>query len=698
VICLTIFFSSSFCLGNVIGTDCLSFVSQVSTRSATLPGKPKTFKNFEDLSNVKRLSPLQYVNQDLLKKYDLELDTDGVTLYDNQSGGHVKLGALQAVTPKYLFEWAGTNTHKAWVREGGISPGEMDSYLEEPGQSAGKGYYVSSDPLDSITFGTALTVFRPLRPMIILAPVLNSWNSPQTQVPGKPGPAIPPASLPVPSSPTPFDQITKNTDFVKRLRSAGVDGFQVPYKPTWFSIISSDLIQGASGVNQDFVKNGLLKAGPRETLSFVLGTKSKPFVQREIKRAAPKNGLVQKVIEERSLSPRELDAVINAILKNNFSIRITKVGEWDYLDQVLSQYLELQLSQAGPEGLRRALEVAKSFAYDSNTLNLALGRLDKSADPSRKLYGAILDVFDLLDLKAVQNGSALQDFSTIEKLKSVGTKWQEAIAGMDRDKSQSFEELFLATQTVLGEEPKLRSDVVYMGSRDKNSRATYLITNRQAAMVLKSNRLLSSKTIEIKGDPEHVRIYIEYPSILNYKNYRELLPEDLLKELDQLTQEDLVNFDSPKSGALTKKIVEELIADLFDPAFVQKIIAAEMGLSAGMSAGFVDPLSLYRAFISIHPLADGNGRMSRLFFRLFSRSKGLPPGLRLKMSVPLFDLDLFDSPFDLDTFLKFGLIMDNWIARARTDEEFLQRAQEALDQLIVMRPQLESMFPELLRK
>lgn len=142
------------------------------------------------------------VNVSKLRRQGFELKGD--QLFDRDGK---LLGRLMALDVRYLYEWAPTEYHEAWVKTGGIDDPYMKRILAGRAQSLGLGFYVSLHPADSSDYGPALTVFPVKSPLIILKEmVTSSKNDPQK---------------------------------LYRLGKAGIDTLQVDGGGKWLSIVGS---------------------------------------------------------------------------------------------------------------------------------------------------------------------------------------------------------------------------------------------------------------------------------------------------------------------------------------------------------------------------------------------------------------------------------------------------------------------------
>jgi hypothetical protein len=128
-----------------------------------------------------------------------------------------KVGRLLTVNPPYLYEWADLDYQKIWVYNGGLSEADVDVYLRSPPQNYGRGYYVSTSPYDSTTFGDALTVFRTDGPLLLINYEYGLKNAPPR--------------------------------FMRRLRDAGIDGIRG--HQTWYAMINGKHLKIARGQIDD---------------------------------------------------------------------------------------------------------------------------------------------------------------------------------------------------------------------------------------------------------------------------------------------------------------------------------------------------------------------------------------------------------------------------------------------------------------
>ncbi len=170
-----------------------------ATSSQVLPWSPATNARFYQ-------GPL---NRQALQAAGFQLKADG-TLVDVKNR-HISVGKLKTFETKYLFEWEDRDIHQV-LMSGGVSHTWMAEIIKEPGQLAGKGFYVSVDPRDSENYGTHLTTFETRGPVILLR-ADNIYD---------------------------FRNGEATSKMVTRLAQAGVDGLTYSgYQETWIAMISN---------------------------------------------------------------------------------------------------------------------------------------------------------------------------------------------------------------------------------------------------------------------------------------------------------------------------------------------------------------------------------------------------------------------------------------------------------------------------
>ncbi|MEZ0391358.1 MAG: Fic family protein [Pseudobdellovibrionaceae bacterium] len=153
------------------------------------------------------------------------LITDGGDLYDTRLNR--KMGSIRRLNVPNLYEWAQPPLQKIWVQNGGLSKTDLDAYIDGKGQNFGRGYYVSTHPTDSMSYGDAVTIFKPSGPMTALVYTQDLYKA---------------------------DAI-----FYRRLQRAGLDAILIG--ETWLAVINSRHLKVERGEIQDPQLNDLNSLG-----------------------------------------------------------------------------------------------------------------------------------------------------------------------------------------------------------------------------------------------------------------------------------------------------------------------------------------------------------------------------------------------------------------------------------------------------
>lgn len=631
----------------------LSFVLSVSAfAQAPIPALPPTCD--AALEHVVAEPDQGGFSAERLAQFNLELK-DG-NLVDLSVEPPLVLGQMKTVNTKYFFEWADTESQEIWVSRGGILKSEVEESIEAPGQVIGKGYYVSSDLVDSKNFGDAVTVFRPKRPVNIL--------------------------VVAPGSKTHSDFKT-NTEFVKRLQKAGIDGFGRLTNPTWYAIISSDILRGASGVNLDVIKNFIGAKPPVDRLETLTNLADKPVVVKQLLKNFPKREVLGKLLNGKELTQAEQKEVLDYLLVkvlifsriNDSALKSLGAGIYSNIrSSVILPTLQQELGNSTVESLYRALELEQKLMLQFNHASL----YSELASQNKSEYTEVLELFDLMDILRMDSGMAAEKV-TLDGMKEAAQKWKLAKAHLEQIINPSENDLMDAMEIALGEKPKLRDYAVSMGPNEK-SRSYYLETSSAVAQRLQTNGFLSVKVIPSTVNPAEVRVYVEYPSARDFSKFKHFLSPDLVQALEALPADASPDDMAP----LNARVVQELFHSVFTPD--PNLTALLLKTTDPMYVRGDRRRFLTKALVSIHPLEEGNGRLSRLYFKYMS-APNQPPVER--PSDPIFDLDLFGEPDKLSKLYSY------WVSQAKNDEDFVWRAKTALKAMADKNPDLYDTFPVL---
>lgn len=226
-------------LSSMAGLLCRSLFSD--SPSLTTASSAKT----PDWSQPPEYAPYRSgLNVAALAKFGFELNNNGkLTKSDKQE----VVGYVRTLRSRYLFQWADKEYQKELIKEG-VHNDWMAEILQAPPQVAGKGFYVSINPLDSSAYGSNLTMFEVTKPVQVLeidvgfsVRNLLSQNS------------------------------RKNTELTKAWAELGIDAIRTrTYKETWLSVISNRHLKRATQeIPEDLLYITFYNFGPRNRSDFL---------------------------------------------------------------------------------------------------------------------------------------------------------------------------------------------------------------------------------------------------------------------------------------------------------------------------------------------------------------------------------------------------------------------------------------------
>ncbi|MEE3080242.1 MAG: HEAT repeat domain-containing protein [Bdellovibrionota bacterium] len=160
---------------------------------------------------------------------------------------------------------------------------------------------------------------------------------------------------------------------------------------------------------------------------------------------------------------------------------------------------------------------------------------------------------------------------------------------------------------------------------------TFLATNADTANMIKNPYLEVNYKPNPNGDGQLIEYF--YPDVFHFKHLEGRISDELFRELSDADPQLLYESDHELRKSLNKKLIRELLTDLFTRYHGEKA-AYDTGMS----------VNLMRDLISIHPFENYNGRISREYF--------LSTNLQMNREVPIHMLADFDLLKSVDFYRK----------------------------------------------
>ncbi len=520
------------------------------------------------------------------------------------------LGKLE-ILPAHskFYHWTMRANAERWNKQGSVDAKELEYLMRGNGRQGG-GFYTSKHLVDSMTFGKKLVEIE-LPGEVTVLDVSDGWS-----------------------------EKTITNGLHAALKELGIQGIFFNHR-TWVNFIDPAPLSKIRSVNEvtEFFKdeNTVLKnAGLKRLLELDqrYPLKTDPWLEKNFP-------LVEKLLTANpSLTQQEMDRLMpeaykalvhaeNPYRPTAFVSKITGVfheqfvkkasdelraradqnaEELAILEKVfrnLNQYYGIRLSDIQP-GLKGP---SAHFIVQSEASSDEIGEFGKKLARSFEF----IDLNDLLDAMARNRPDPWTLYDNPNEMPLID-RWNQSI--------QAFKKgtLVSAHQILSGESETGFRDAPITAGGDimVAGKGYYRITEKQKT-VLESNPFLK---VEIREDPfakPGTKTYLarhSYPSVENFRKYKEHLDSKLLQSLERAEQEGvLADHKSLEYRALNQEMLKELCENV---------------LHSGRSE-----LLTYQRLISIHPFNDYNGRTMRAWFEA---QTGHPLFLRN------WDLDLLLSP------------------------------------------------------
>lgn len=554
-----------------------------------------------------------YLSSDKLKKENLELVEDPTLhIYRLLESDGRFIAVVKVIDSPNLYEWADLDYQQPWMEGGGLSAKDVLENVKHASQNMGRGFYVSTDPFDSKGYGPALSVFKTKGPMLVLQFGLSQSYS------GK-------------------------VEQVERFRRAGFDAFF--NGRTWLAMISSRHLKAAKQINDPVWNNPhltdkILDILPRLEMSQMTNKfEVDTFVGRIYKDQLNSE---DKAIINSYFDRKDVHMERASYRKFNSIKRI-----YEERSAPLKLQITEQLRGRDINGLRNILGMAGAADQLVDMLTSGNPMFNRNIFNTLKVF----DIQNIMSVLAKQN----YEVSSLKKLMREAYLFDRGMAKVDLTKIKDYPSFLKQASVLLGQEPEARDKLVVMTAENNPDDQTIQLG------IPAYNEVISQLGLNVK-EAGRGRYNVDYPKLNGYKRFIPFLTQKLQREIADFEKKNPLDADetyqSQEGKRLLKKYLFEMTQTLFDPAQARDFVRLYF-----RGGGEVTNFKLYQTFVSLHPFADANGRLARLFYRYLAQEN------ESEMILPLYDLDLFTPAKELPEMINKAKIINAWVSTARTQDE-----------------------------
>ena len=621
--------------------------------------------------------------------------------------GNSRVGEIEVISPRYLYEWQDKDSHDGWIANGGILKEDMDYIFSQPGQAYGKGFYVSLHPTDSSSYGSHLTIFKVDKPMMLITNFTRA--------------------------------VSNNKTFLNDLRRIGFAGLKG--SDTWLNIINEDFLAKPIRIDQNVFdyttktfphnKNDQLAlysqlalAGKKVPIkkiiptilslnglhSFVTAPKllteaikeMTPSEFNKIAEMADGNLFLQiysrQYTDVGSLAEEDYQKIIKILLKTKNNINFISVSS-DFFKEMVGRmsrpqfnqiankseaaffvklYSELILSgkevsddeyaniisafigpyvQSYLYSPEFSVKLISKMNYKQFSVLVEKGNPDyfKNLLPQFEYSRGFFDLFDMFDIAT--SGKIKTDESlSLQEMISYAKRYEETTSNINFEKIKTHDDFKKLLKKVFEIDYSTRSDNVVMTPFLKNkytiniSQNSYDHINKNIMLNLSEKKIMPDNSVDLM---------VSYLELNNLEALRPIFSNSEYKEIKKLEHTD--------EAMALKIMIDTLLVKFFDRDQHSKITTLLYGNPQPTAK------DLYQGFVSLHPYDDGNGRAARLYFNWLEKNMDTSPRNLLNeadilLSHPKDKL----TQYYQDIIFYAGKI---WVLSSTSEEEMIKRAQ-----------------------
>lgn len=531
----------------------------------------KSNNHCSQLFNEPKQFPQEFINQLKTQNFKINSLNQLIDTLNNKL-----IGEIEVRHAEQLYEWADLNDYQeVWMKNGGLSQKDVDANIAHDNQSLGRGFYVSTNPIDSREYGPALSIFQ------TNGAIYTTKNTNST--------------------------ITSDIQYIKRLQKAGLDGFS--NGETWLCLITARHLKAARKITDPiWARYKSTTVDILQDLELAVSIKYSNLVP-----LFDINTLVGKILRS-ELTQMDIQVITNVIEKHpELLIKIASLNDLSpqiksIVDKVGHNYYENLISKLNTANITDISSIFRDSLWTDKSqlmLNVNLSGLH-----TKYLNKNILNIFKYFDIHKVY-GILINKKSDYGSYTNFINQSKTIIDSIDQDSLKKITSLTSFIQLVssfLNNEISVRNDIRFFNFRNDYEKVRISLYNDSKQNVANQKLLIMEERIYDKSN-----VIIEYTNLKTFPKFSQFISSKLNRKISNAlknkTVDELINTAYGKM--LQKQYLTELTQLFFtsDLNILHSFVQHSLGTNST-----IDNILILKAFKAIHPFNEQNDLLEQVYF------------------------------------------------------------------------------------